>query len=210
MIFNLLDYIILAVIVLSAMAGLYKGLVKAVGGIVSIVAGILVAARFYGTCLLYIEKSFGVISLLAAAIRNRVPLTALSLMPGFSTKVNLNQPFVDTAQWLANMLVLAVCFLLIFLVSSKLVNLCFDLVGSLFNRGIFSWVNRLLGMALIMAKNIIIMAVVLGLLYPSIELASRMGFHNALEASRYLQASLLVDNLLVLFNLLKVMLGISV
>lgn len=208
--FNLVDYFIIAVILLSAVSGLYQGLVKAVGGMISIIAGILAAALYYDDCLVYLEQSFGVVSLLAEMIRNRMPITALSIVPDFSNIVRPNMAYADTAHWLANIILIGVCFILIFLISSKLLNLFWKLIDSLFSWGLLSWINRIMGMVLVVFKNMVIMAVITGLLYPSIELAGKMGFDKALAFSGYIDRSIMADNLIILFNLLKGMLGLNV
>lgn len=202
---NVLDYAIIAILVLSALVGLQRGLFKVIGGLMGILLGLLAAVIFHQELALYLEKYFGLSSWLAAFFQKKLPLPVLH--PGLVKALDFPAGLADPALYLATSLVTAIAFLLILLLGSKLVQLICELLENVFAHGILSGINRGLGMGLLVLKNLLIMVVLAGVLLTPLELGARMGLPGALITTQYMHNSILVEQLLNIFDYLKVLLG---
>jgi uncharacterized membrane protein required for colicin V production len=199
---NSLDFIILAVVLLSAGAGLKKGLFQVISGLVGILIGLWAAVSFYRALAGYLEQAFGAETILAGILQDKLPL------PAFDTRLLEAAGYApgllaDPVSSLASTILVALSFLLILLLGSKLVQIMGKVLDSLFAQGILAGVNRSLGMILLVAKNLIIMAILVGILLPPLELAARMGMPGALLAVQHIDESLLLEPLSQLFVYLK-------
>ncbi|MGS0765934.1 CvpA family protein [Syntrophomonas curvata] len=198
---NVLDYLIIAVLLLSALAGLRKGLFNVVGGLAGVLIGLLAAIAFHRELTQYLEKTLGVNTLLVGFLREKLPLPVLD--PGLIKVLGYAPQWADPASYLATTLFTALSFLLILLLGSKLVQAICQLLDSLFAHGILSGVNRSLGMGLLLLKNLVILAVLAGILLSPLELAAQMGMSGAFFVTQYMHNSLLLEPLLKLFTHLK-------
>jgi uncharacterized membrane protein required for colicin V production len=161
---NVLDYAIIAVLLLSGLAGLRRGLFNVIGGLMGIMIGLLAAIIFHRELALSLEGYFGLSTWLAGVFQEKLPLPALN--PGLVKALDLPAGLADPALYLSTSLVIAISFLLILLLGSKLVQLLCRLLETVFARGILSGVNRGLGMGLLVLKNLLIMVVLAGVLLP--------------------------------------------
>ncbi len=202
---NVLDYAIIAILLLSALAGLRRGLFKVIGGLMGILIGLLVAVVFHRELALYLEEHFGLSTWLAGVFQEKLPLPALN--PGLVKALDFPAGLADPAFYLATSLVIAISFLVILLLGSKLVQLLCELLEGIFAHGILSGVNRGLGMGLLVLKNLLIMAVLAGVLVTPLELGARMGLPGALITTQYMHDSFLLEQLLNIFDYLKALLG---
>ena len=201
---NVLDYTIIAILLLSAVVGLQRGLFKVIGGLMGILFGLLAAVIFHRELGLYLEKYFGLSTWLAAFFQEKLPLPALQ--PGLVKALDFPAGLADPALYLATSLVTAISFLLILLLGSKLVQMLCELLERLFAHGILSGVNRGLGMGLLVLKNLLIMAVLAGVLLTPLELGARMGLPGALITTQYMHDSFLPEHLLNIFDYVKALL----
>ncbi len=202
---NILDYAIIAILLLSALAGLQRGLFKVIGGLMGILLGLLAAVIFHQELALYMEEYFGLSSWLAAFFQEKLPIPALN--PGLVKALDFPAGLADPAFYLATSLVTAIAFLLILLLGSKLVQLLCQFLEGIFAHGILSGVNRGLGMGLLVLKNLLIMVILAGVLLTPLELGARMGLPGTLITTQYMHNSVLVEQLLNLFDYLKILLG---
>lgn len=198
---NSLDYIIIAVLLLSALAGLKKGLFKVISGLMGVLIGLWAAFSFYRELAEYLEHDFGAGAILAGILQDKLPLPAFD--PRLLEAVGYAPGLADPASSLASTLLTALSFLLILLLGSKLVQIMCQLLDGLFAQGILAGVNQSLGMSLLVVRNLIIMAILAGILLPPLELAARMGMPGALLAAQYMDESLLLEPLSKLFVYLK-------
>jgi uncharacterized membrane protein required for colicin V production len=198
---NVLDYLIIAVLLLSALAGLRKGLFNVVGGLAGVLIGLLAAIVFHRELAQYLEKAFGVNTLLVDFLRDKLPLPALN--PGLIEVWGHAPQWADPASYLATALLTGLSFLLILLLGSKLVQAICQLMDGLFAHGILAGVNRSLGMGLLLLKNLVILAILAGILLPPLEVAAQMGMSGALLVTQYMHKSLLLEPLLRLFAYLQ-------
>lgn len=198
---NVLDYAILAVLLLSALIGLRRGLFKVIGGLIGVLVGLLAAVVFHRELALYLEKHFGLSSWLAGMFQEKLPFPALS--PGLVQALGYPVELANPALYLATLLVMAISFLLILLLGSKLIQLLCELLEGVFAHGVLSGVSRGLGMGLLVMKNLLIMVVLAGVLITPLELGAHMGLPGALITTQYMQDSFLVEQLLNIFDYFK-------
>ena len=201
---NVLDYAIIAVLMLSALAGLRRGLFQVIGGLMGIMIGLLGAVIFHRELALYLEKYFGLSAWLAGVFQEKMPLPALN--PGLVKALDLPAGLADPALYLSTSLVITISFLLILLLGSKLVQLLCRLLETVFARGILSGVNRGLGMGLLVLKNLLIMVVLAGVMLTPLELGARMGLPGALITTQYMHDSFLLEQFLNIFDYIKALL----
>lgn len=208
--FNLLDYAIIAILLLSALTGLRRGFIDALGSMLSTVLALVVAVLYFGDCASYLEKYFGLGNLLTTLIKDKVPVLAFSLDQSILGHGLLAAPAInDPAYYLAQLLVAAAGFLLVFGLASMVLKLLFACLNSLFSLGLLGGVNRIMGMLLVLIKNLLILVIILGVAYEPIYLAARMGWDWAGIASGYMNNSILTAKLMDGFVLIKAMLGIT-
>lgn len=197
MTFNIIDYFLLVILVLCALNGLRHGFVLAAGSIMSALAGIALALLCYDNLALYLEQHLGIISSLALFLREKTPMVALSvpygmLVPGFR--------FEDTIQYLAYWLVGAIAFFGILFAVGMLLRQVFRWLESLFSMGMASGMNQTLGIILSVLQGAVVIGILIGFSFPAIDMASAMGFPGARILMEFLNASVLVQWLLPLFD----------
>lgn len=200
---NAVDYVILAILLLSLVAGYRQGMVGAVSGVLGFIAGLVLAVLFYHSLAAWLDGYFNISALLADWLRGKLPLAAMAPQISLFNLESLDTAYKDAAGFLAGNLLLALAFLLIWGAGSEAMQLFSYGLSKLLDGTIFSGVNRGLGAAVVMVKNLLIMAVVLGLILPSLDLACQMGMPRASTVSGYLQHSFLADWLLQWFDLIK-------
>ncbi len=203
---NAFDYFIIAILILSAVSGFNKGFLNTVGNIISLAAGILLAVVYYDRFASYLQEYYGLITALSEVIRSKIPLTVLNLE---NTILINGMDFEDAAHYLAYLIIIAVSFLAIFLLSSKVVQMLWSGLDSLFAWGWLSSINHLLGMALAAVKNLTIITIILGLIYPALVLASGMGFYTLMPLVDILDRSVTAFYMLQTYTMLKDMAGIQ-
>lgn len=208
--FNLLDYGIIAILLLSAITGLRRGFIDALGGMLSTVLALVAAVLYFGDCASYLEKYFNLGNFLTALIKEKVPILALSLDQSILGQGLLAAPAVtDPAHYLAHLLVAAAGFLLVFGLASVVLKLVFACLNSLFSLGLLGGVNRIMGMLLVLIKNLLILVIIFGVAYEPIYLAARMGWDWAGIAAGYMNNSILAARLMDGFVLIKALFGIT-
>lgn len=208
--FNLLDYGLIAILVLSALNGLRRGFIDALGEMLGTVLALAAAVLYFGDCAAYLEKYFGLGNLLTALIKDKVPVLALSLDQSILGHGLLAAPTVnDPAHYLAQLLVAAAGFLLVFALASIVLRMVFAALNTILSLGLLGGVNRIMGMALILIKNLLILVIIFGVAYEPVYLAARMGWDWAGIAAGYMNNSILAARMMDGFVLIKTLLGIT-
>lgn len=200
---NPVDYIIIAILLLSLIAGYRQGMVGAVSGVLGFIIGLVLAVFFYHALAGWIDQYWGVSATMAEWLRTEFPLSALAPETSLLNLDQLDTIYNDAASFLAGNLLLILSFLLILFVGSKVIQFFSRGMNNLLDGTIFSGVNRGLGAAVVMVKNLLIMAVVLGLIMPSLDLGSTMGLSMVSAINGYVGSSLLAEWLLQWFELFK-------
>jgi len=134
---NTVDYVIIALIVISGISGFKQGFIKAAGSLVGMLAGLLLAYVYYGQCALYLEEYYGVSSALANVIRGKVPIAVASVDTSLA-----GIEFSDTAQYLAYLIIMAASFLAIYLLSSRVLLICGAALTTVFSWGVLAAANK--------------------------------------------------------------------
>ncbi len=208
--FNLLDYIIIAILFLSAITGFRQGFIEALGGMLSTVLALLAAILCYDQLALYLEQNFGLSTILANFIKQKLPILTLSMDQNMLVQGLLAIPLLtDPAHYLARLLLAAAGFLLVFVLASFVLKLIFAALNSFLSWGLLGGLNRIAGMTLVLIKNLLIMAILFGVSYQPIDLAARMGWSWAGTAMGYMSNSILIASFMDVFMLIKELVGIA-
>lgn len=200
---NPVDYIIIAVLLGSLYTGYRQGMIGAVGSIVGFIVALLLAGFFYHDLANILDHAFNISTAIAEGLRAKFPLATLA--PEASA-VNLPQVealYDDTAAFLAGNLLLIISFMLILVVGSLALRIVSRSVNTLLDGTVFAGVNRGLGAAVVLVKNVLIMAVILGLILPSLQLGSSMGMPQLGSFDGYVSESVMANWLLQWFDLFK-------
>lgn len=207
---NTLDYLVLTLLAVSVLLGYYRGLISVLGGLASTLTALFIAVVYRHELALYLEEKFGLTSLLAHAMAEKIPQPAWSdapardILPALKTLPFVQEQLVNFAQ----MIVAAICFVLLYIIISKGARLIFKLLEAPFYKGILGRINRLAGMLLLVAKNILLMAVVLGILHPFVKSGVGMGITGLINTGLWIDQSWTAPYLLNIFAGLESMLGL--
>lgn len=183
----------------------------ALGGILGIIVATVGAIVYYDDFAVFLEQNFGVGTLIAELIRDKFPMPAVSTEQGILDKCwNSGLIATDPAQYLSELLIMIISFLLIVLLLSAIVKLLFKVIESFFSHGFLDWINRIMGMTLVIAKNILLFTLILGIIYPFMESAAKLGLQGALNAIVYINSSIMAARLLKLFVVFKAVIGLNV
>ncbi len=207
--FNSLDYIITAVLLLSALIGYNRGFIASVIRIIGTLAGLGIAFWYKEEAAAYLQQHLGLVSSLAGMLEKRIPIAAwvanqpiLAPLPGIKGGMAyLHGQFMD----LSNLLVIAGCFLLLFIISSKIIRIIGMMGEKIFRGGILGGMNRLAGAGIVMIKDLIIMAALLGVFYYPLGLGTKIGIEGVSKAAVFIQDSALVPYLLQVFVFMQEM-----
>lgn len=209
---NSLDYILLAWLGISALAGFFRGSLAVVGGLVSSLAGVVGALVYRHDLALFLEKEFGLQTMLVQSLAEKLPQfvpdgSALDkIMPWLQTMPFIQEKLAATAQ----LILAAVSFLILYIVISKGLLIIWRILQSPFRRGILGGIDRLAGAALVAGRDLLIMAVVLGLSYPFICSGASLGIAGLMKTEVLLDQSWLVPYLQIIFTHLEKLLGMGV
>ncbi|HWP98719.1 MAG TPA: CvpA family protein [Syntrophomonadaceae bacterium] len=206
MVGNGLDLLLLALLVLSMINGLRLGIIRLLGGIVTLVLALLVAACNYKSAAFWLEKEWGIQDYLAAWISARIPQMTSSItairMPTFG--------LADPGMYLAYQALLAITFLGILILATGLGNSLVLIIHRVFAGTSLGGVNRLLGLAVGMAKSLLIMTLTIGIIYPFATTGAQMGLGTAGFLNGIINESHIAKDLLSVFALFQTGLGLNV
>jgi hypothetical protein len=206
---NSLDYLLLAWLGISALVGLYRGSLGVVGGFISSLAALAAAFIYRDDLAVYLEKEFGLQTMLVQVIAEKLPQPALSgsplgkLLPSLQTLPIVQDKLKDLAQ----MILIAAAFLLLYIIISQGLQLIVKIMETPMQNGALGGINRLAGMAIMAGKDLLIMVVVLGISYPFIQRGAALGIKGLMKAGSLIDQSQLVPYLNLLFTSLEKLLG---
>lgn len=200
MTFNLLDYIILAILIGVGIKGFTRGFIKATASILGVLLGIYAGSHYNEILANYLQQHF----LLQTFIADRINKYASAHVftgdiPSFDFSGSLKL-FQDPSQYMARLIMLALSFILLVFVISTIISILAGAVSRLISTTGLSWLNRSTGMALAIGKYTIILAVIVGIIHPVITAGSKIGVEKALSIAHYMDGSLLVGSLLKIFT----------
>jgi len=204
---NLVDLIILVLIGLSGLAGMREGFVKSFGSLFGTISAFIIALLFSDDLVLLLEEHFGARTAVADALAGHLPVAALPLPLSWVAGDELAA--ATAADALAHFILILACFLLITFAGARILQMLFGLFNTLVSWGLLGWLNAVLGLVLVVVKNLLILTVILGLIQPAIKLAANLGYAAAQGLLNAMTSSYLVPKLLYIFMLLKTMLGMG-
>lgn len=205
--FNPLDYAIIIILIVSVLIGCKKGFLCVIGGILSTLAGIIIAFIFRYKATDYLQEKYGIVSVLTLWIEKHLLVsTGISLTPNQTAPSMVNEGLTIVNNQItefAYLLVAAICFLLLYMLSSHLLRVIWKILEKILGWGILRGINRSGGGLLLSAQNTIIMATILGIIRSPLAQGSELGIKNFSILETYLRDSLLLPYLLQVFVLLQ-------
>lgn len=203
--FNLLDYIIITIIILSIISGLRRGFILAFSDlIVTLLAGIL-ALVWYDEGLVLLNEYSNLGPFLAHSLRNKLTATALSVdLPLVNIPLALGAiDFKDMADLLAHWSLIIISFILVFLLCLIMLKIIVSLLNKIASWGFLSWINKLLGLVLVPVKNLLIIMLIAGLIFPAVELAAHLELGSTIVIYDLMRHSYITAILLDIFTTIK-------
>jgi len=209
---NTLDYLILALLGISALLGFYRGFLSVLGGFASTLIALFVAIIYRSELAYYLEKQFGLNKLLSQAMADRIPQPTMggsmteSLLPSLKTLPLVQEQLAN----FAHLIIVILSFILLYIIISKGLRLIWKVLEAPFHKGLLGGINRLAGMLLLLGKDLLIMAVILGILYPFVKSGADMGMSGFINTSQLVDQSSLTPYLFNVFNSLESLFGFGV
>ena len=205
---NVLDYLIIIGLAVSILIGFQKGLIRSLGGVVSTLVGLGIAFLFRNPAANYLEEHFGLVSDLTSFLEKKVlnsagvpeQHTLITSLPIVNQGIAaLNRQVTEFAY----LLMAALCFLLLYFISSQLIRFICYILERIMHWGILGGVNCLGGAVIIFTQNTVIMAVLAGVLSSPLKLGAAIGLRSALLAQNYIDSSGLFPHLLKSFDIMQ-------
>jgi Colicin V production protein. len=210
--FNGLDYLVMICIAASILIGYRKGLIRSLGGVLSTVAGLSIAFMFRGPAASYLQDHYNLVNDIASIVEKRLLNTAgISEQPVTVTALPfVNQGIAAIHRQIVDfsyMFIAALCFLVLYFITSQLLKLGCRLFERTIGHGILGRLNCGGGVFIVLAQNIIIMAVLAGVLLSPLELGANIGIKSAGLAAGYLDGSVLFPWLLKIFDFIRLLIA---
>lgn len=208
---NSLDYILLAWLGVSALVGFFRGSLAVVGGLVSSLAGLAGALFYRHDLALFLENKFGLQTMLAQSMAERLPQSVLGgspldkIVPLLQTMPFVQEKLAATAQ----MFLAALSFIVLYIIISKGLLVVWKLLQSPFRHGILGGVDRLAGAVLMAGRDLLIMAIVLGISFPFIHSGAVLGIEGLIKAEAVIDQAWLTPYLQLVFANLEKLLGMG-
>jgi len=180
---NILDLIIAVFLLISAMTGFKKGFLGYSGGRISNIAATAAALFFNNAMSAFLGNFFNLSSLVKAEC-NRIPVNNIS--PALSPSA-----VAGAGTRLAGIIVTAVSFIIVFVVSRIIFLMIWKKVAAWLNRGALTLPNQLGGLLIMVAKGIVIIVVLLVAVHPILQTLSLHKITQAAMILAYLQDSAL-------------------
>jgi uncharacterized membrane protein required for colicin V production len=208
---NVLDWFFLVLLVLAGLAGFRKGLINSAGGLVAIFFGVLTASACWRTLTDYLQKNYDLITICAGAIQKHLPTPAFDVTEGLVPTIFKNSLYAyqNAPYHVATMIISALVFVLIVIAVTGLITVLFKVVSIPFNWGILGLTNRIGGGLFMLAKQVLILAVVVGLAGPMVTTLAHTGVAGMIDLEKYTKGSLLFPCLENLFQLMGKIIGVN-
>ncbi len=197
--YNGLDLLLSGILVMSIIVGWGQGLVRCLGGTISLILGLIIAAASYKELVFWIEKDWSLQSSLAGWLEKKISASAI---PSFGSMGSSEVGLADPAQYLAYLLLLAICFLVLFFVVISIGQIITTALNEVIKGSWFSGVNRLLGIAAQMLTYTVILSLLIGITYPAIVTGAKLGLDTAAWANELVQGSILAKKLFIIYTAL--------
>ena len=202
--FNLLDYIIMSILLLSGLIGYKRGFFASVAGILGTITGLGIAFLYQNQLAKYLQEHYELVTWLTTILEKRLPIPAwgakqtglLPSLPG----VNEGLAFIhNQVTEFAYLIISALCFLILYVVSKQLLRIFATILTKIFNWGILGGINRLAGAGTVLMQNTIIIAALLGIISSPLGLGAKIGIKSVAQVMLFIQGSVLAPGLIKIF-----------
>lgn len=206
---NSLDYFVLIVLGASAIVGYYKGFISVLGGFASTLAAVVIAAVYRDNLALVLDKEFSLKTIFVQAIVEKIPQPVVAGPYGQNLVPSIKDlTFVQNQlTGLAETLLTVISFVLLFIIVSFVLKLLWNVLEASIKKGGMGGINRLAGLALLAGKNLMIMAILLGLLAPFVKNGVNVGMTGLTDTNLWIEQSRTAPLLLDVFTSLEKLLG---
>lgn len=186
---NVVDYLIITVLFFSGLNGFRRGFLDAMGRIVSLVSGLLVALCFCDDLALILQHRFAFTSILAVRLQG-TPLSFNQLDNPLLQLIAGDLPGAQDARlWAAQTIAVIISFLVLLAVVSAVINLLWHPLTGVFKHGIIGVFNRLAGLVLNIAKNALILAVIFLTIFPLLQSLAGINLPMIIDICNYMRDS---------------------
>jgi len=182
---NWIDYGIIIILVLGAVTGFRKGLLKSVSSIVCLLAAIIVAKTYYKTVTLFLVENTSLEEKIRGFLTEKAFVKNILMSPsGESAVFSVSNNFSSDINTFATVLIInAISILAIFLAVRFILGIAEHfLVGVVEVPGLKE-VNSVGGALIEIAKNIVIIMMIFTIITPASAIKPLEGIANGIEAS---------------------------
>jgi uncharacterized membrane protein required for colicin V production len=206
---SMLDYFLLLILILAVIAGYHRGLLQTLGGMVSLAAGLVLAALYCNDLVFYLDSKFHLVTVIAEGLEKKIPLPAFYSYPAVGSFIAEPEIFSPLHSQLAHLLLVVVSFVVLYLVISRLTNILWTLLAGVLGWGVLGNLNQMGGALLNLGAKVLGLSIVVGLLIPLVDVGSKLQMKWAITTRAYLDSSILVPSLANFFTLLSQFTGLS-
>lgn len=222
--FNLLDYIIIIIVLLSALNGYRKGLFASVLSLLALIACLYIAYTYGQVTADYITRHFNAQVSLTEYLQKNIPIlawkpntligdTTFSIFSDYceGAFVKICRLFsaadfnVNPAAYLARILINMSGFILTFFISYLVFTIVLLVLSKLIFKGPAAKVNQLAGMLISIGKTGLLLAVFLIVVVPLLKAGVYVGNEKAVGVMRYVEGSYLLGQLQDIIDLIQIM-----
>ncbi|MDD3893943.1 MAG: CvpA family protein [Syntrophomonadaceae bacterium] len=204
---NIVDYIIIAILVLSALNGFKQGFFVSLGRMASAVLAIGLAFFYRHDFILYLDNKFDVINIVAGYLNQKIPILAAFRESTLLSFIVPSESITELTKQLTSFLIEPAAILLLFFIAFFLFSLLFLSLNHLVSGRYLGGINGILGMVIVISQNLLITIIVLGIIMPPLEFAARIDIMGAVKLYHYLQDSWFANYLIGFFENLKAITG---
>ena len=201
--FTYLDYFILLLMLLSLWTGFRLGFFRALGGIASILLGLLLALIFSDDAANYLEQQYGLITLATEKINDLLPEQLLTASNTLSSLTGADIAIGQLPYKAAEIFLLVICFILIMFLVKLAGNILFASLHHLVEGNFLGSLDSVLGSLLVLAKNLLILILIFGLLTPVLEITAAMGWQGSISLLNTISSSFFSGYLYAGFEFFK-------
>lgn len=203
---NMVDYVIVIILLLSAIYGFQQGFFLSLGRMTSAIIAIGLAIFYGNDFLIFLDNKFDVIGTLAEFINQKIPILSTH-QSTFLSFIARQEEIIEPSEQLARFMFGPIAFITLFIIGKFLFSLFFVSLNRIASWGFLGGLNRTLGMLIIILQNLLIITVLLGIAIPPLEFAARLDIMGAVVVHKNLQNSLLAEYLVRIFENLKIITG---
>lgn len=205
--FNIVDYIILAILTISAISGFKRGFFASLGRMASTIMAIA-AAFYYGKeFFIYLNNRFQLVDAVAEYLNQKLPVLIMARDSAPLSFILSPEKVTELTPQLAQLLVEPAAYIILFFLFNIMLSIVFLSLNRLFSGRFLGGINRVSGLALLVLQSSLIITILLGIAMPPLEFAARLDIMGTSGLYYHLQDSCLVNYMTGWFDYLKNIIG---